>query len=294
MIPLFSSVQQNYQEYLNALPAFSRVMEIQARCEAAAEPKAGRPEEFKLRDSIRFEKVSFTYVEEEGTSAIHKLDLTISAGETTAIVGPSGAGKSTIADLTIGLIVPNQGHVLVDGVPLSAERVRSWRNQIGYVAQDTFLFNDTVRANLLWACPEANDKEIDQALKLAAAQEFVSRLPDGMETVLGDRGVRLSGGEKQRLALARALLRRPSLLILDEATSALDSENEKRIQSAIEELRGYVTILIITHRLSTIRGADVIHVLEQGRLIESGSWGTLVGKENGRFSELRRAQGISA
>jgi ATP-binding cassette subfamily C protein len=192
----------------------------------------------------------------------------------------------------MGLIVPDQGHVLVDGMPLGAERLQSWRDQIGYVAQDTFLFNDTVRANLLWAHPKASGEEIDQALGLAAADEFVSSLPEGLETVLGDRGVRLSGGERQRLSLARGLLRKPSLLILDEATSALDSENEKRIQSAIDDLHGSMTILIITHRLSTIRGADVIHVLENGRLVESGDWKTLGRRPASRFAALSRAQGI--
>jgi ATP-binding cassette, subfamily C, bacterial len=162
------------------------------------------------------------------------------------------------------------------------------------VAQDTFLFNDTVRANLLWACPGANDQEIDRALRLAAAEDFVRDLPEGKGTILGDRGVRLSGGERQRLALARALLRSPTLLILDEATSALDSENERHIQSAIEGLHGRMTILIITHRLSTIRRADVIHVLERGRLVESGDWETLLDKESGRFSVLAGAQDIGA
>jgi len=291
IIPLLSGGQQNYQQFLNDLPAFTGVVERQAQCEAAAEPRAERTEKVKLRDAIRFQEVSFAYGR-GGLLAITELDLKIRSGETTAIVGPSGAGKSTIADLVMGLLVPNQGRVLVDEAPLGPERMRSWRDQIGYVAQDTFLFNDTIRANLLWACPEANNQEISQALRLAAAEEFVSELPKGMETILGDRGVRLSGGERQRLALARALLRRPSLLILDEATSALDSENEKRIQGAIEELHGHMTILIITHRLSTVRGADVIYVLEEGRLVESGDWDALVGKESSRFAALCRAQDI--
>jgi ATP-binding cassette, subfamily C, bacterial len=160
------------------------------------------------------------------------------------------------------------------------------------VPQDTFLFHDTVRENLLWARPDAGDGEIRQALRLAAAEDFVSRLPEGMNTVLGDRGVRLSGGERQRLALARALLRKPSLLILDEATSNLDSENERRIQEAIEELHGSMTILIITHRLFTTRSADDIYVLEEGRLVESGDIDTLVTRKQGRFLELCKAQSI--
>jgi ATP-binding cassette subfamily C protein len=292
MIPLFNSVQQNYQELLNALPAFAGVMEIQARCEGAAESKDGHSEEVELREDIRFDSVSFAYSQGATAPAVHDLDLAMPAGKTTAIVGSSGAGKSTIADLVMGLITPDRGRVLVDRSVLDSRRIRSWRRQIGYVTQDTFLFNDTVENNLLWACPGASEEEVLEALRLAAAEEFVRRLPEGIQTELGDRGVRLSGGERQRLALARALLRKPSLLILDEATSALDSENERRIQSAIENLHGSMTILVITHRLPAIRGADVIHVLERGRLVESGSWGSLVGREDGRFSALCRAQGI--
>jgi ATP-binding cassette, subfamily C, bacterial len=290
MIPLFNSIQQNYQQYLNALPAFAVVTDIQARCQATAEPRVAASDVVEMREAIRFEQVWFSYEEGETLSAIQDLDLAIQFGETTAVVGQSGAGKSTIADLVMGLILPTKGRVLVDGKALSPELLKSWRNQIGYVAQDNFLLNDTVRANLLWASPDATEADTFRALKLAAA-EFVFELPAGMETILGDRGVRLSGGERQRLALARALLREPSLLILDEATSALDSENERRIQDAIEGLHGHMTILVITHRLSTIRGADVIHVLKQGRLVESGNWDDLISRD-GRFRALARAQGI--
>jgi ATP-binding cassette, subfamily C, bacterial len=291
MIPLFSKIQQSYQAYLGALPAFARTIEMQSSCEAAAElVSAG--EEIRLRRGVKFERVSFSYGNSEESSVIQDLDLIVGAGKTTAIVGSSGVGKSTVADLIMGLLKPYSGRVLVDGKLLTAGQINSWRAQIGYVAQDTFLFNDTVRANLLWARPGADDEAIKQALRSAAAEEFVSRLPDGLDTVLGDRGIRLSGGEKQRLALSRALLRRPSLLILDEATSALDSENERYIQSAIEELHGSMTILVITHRLATIRRADIIYVLERGRLVESGSWNTLIGREEGRFNALCKAQGI--
>jgi ATP-binding cassette subfamily C protein len=292
MMPLFGTLQQDYQEYVNEMPAFAGVMEMLARCEAAAEPKAGRAREIELREGVRLQGVSFAYELGENALAIRDLDLTIEAGKTIAIVGPSGAGKSTIADLVMGLILPSEGSVLVNGEPLSPELMHSWRSQIGYVGQETFLFNDTVRANLLWSRPDAGEEELWQALELADAEQFVRELPEGLETVLGDRGVRLSGGERQRLALARALLREPSLLILDEATSALDSENERRIQKAIERLHGTVTILVITHRLSTVRRADVIHVLEGGRLVESGDWEALVAEEGGRFRALARAQQI--
>lgn len=292
MMPLFSSLQNNCQAFANAMPAFAGVLSLLERCEAASEKKGGRPgREIELHRHVRLEEVSFSYGAEEKVPAIHDLSLEIEAGKTTAIVGSSGAGKSTVADLVMGLIKPTGGRVLVDERPLTPEYMDSWRDRIGYVTQDTFLFNDTIRANLLWASPAASDEEMERALKMAAATDFVSRLPHGIETVLGDRGVRLSGGEKQRLALARALLRRPSLLILDEATSALDSENERRIQRAIEELRGRMTILVITHRLSTIQSADVIHVLEHGRLVESGNWEALVSRMNGRFKTLSQAQG---
>ena len=291
VMPKLSSIQQNFQSFINMLPSFMRITEMQGLCEAAAEPKIDTIEELKFQHNIRFEKVFFTYDDQGKSPVINNLNLIIKAGETTAIVGPSGAGKSTIADLIMGLISPSHGQIFVDGMKLTAEQMKSWRKQVGYVPQDTFLFHDTLRANLLWARPDAKEEEIIQSLKFAAAQEFVKGLPKGLDTILGDRGILVSGGERQRIALARALLRKPSLLILDEATSSLDSENEKRIQNAIENLHGRVTILLISHRLSTIRVADVIQVIEAGRLVESGIWDELVAK-NGKLKELCAAQGI--
>ncbi|MFZ2471729.1 MAG: ATP-binding cassette domain-containing protein [Methanothrix sp.] len=219
------------------------------------------------------------------------INLKIPLGQTVGLIGPSGSGKSTMADLIIGLIRPVSGSIFVDDKALTQDRVKAWRKHIGYVSQDTFLFNDTVRANLLWACPEASEEDMNEALRLAAADEFVYRLQDGMNTLLGDRGVRLSGGERQRLALARALLRRPSLLILDEATSNLDSESEKRIQEAVESLHGSHTTFIITHRLSTLRNADTICILENGGIVEQGSWNDLLASK-GRFLGLCVIQGM--
>ncbi len=292
IIPKFSSIQQTYQYFINMLPSFANIMAIQTRCEAAAEREIDDPQEVNLQQCIEFRDVSFAYTD-DGQAAVNNINFVVNAAETTAIVGSSGAGKSTLADLIMGLILPREGQVLIDDVPLNAERLYAWRRHIGYVAQDTFLFNDTVRANLLWAYPTASDAEITAALRTAAAEDFVSQLPSGIETVLGDRGVRLSGGERQRLALARALLRQPAVLLLDEATSSLDSENERRIQDAIDALHGDMTIVIITHRLSTIRNADIIYVLEDGRIIESGDWATLSRKENGRFNELCQVQGVA-
>jgi ATP-binding cassette subfamily C protein len=290
VMPKFSNIQQSFQSLINMLPSFSRVIELQRRCEEAVEIDTQRYEKIDIGNGIRFNKVSFSY--DKNSPVIKDLDLTIKAGQTTAIVGPSGAGKTTVADLLMGLIVPNQGSILIDEKSFGPERMRAWREQIGYVPQDTFLFNDTVKSNLLWASPDANEDKINQTLRLAAAEEFVNSLPKGLDSILGDRGVLVSGGERQRIALARALLRKPSLLILDEATSSLDSENEKRIQNAIEKLHGQMTILVISHRLSTIRGADIIHVVEEGRLVESGTWDELISKENGRFHAFCKAQGI--
>ena len=290
VMPKFSSIQQSSQSFINMLPSFDRVMELQERCERAAETETQRYEKIDIGHGIRFNKVSFSY---DGNSRVIKgLDITIKAGQTTAIIGPSGTGKTTIADLLMGLIVPNEGSILIGEKEFGPERTRAWREQIGYVPQDTFLFNDTVKANLLWAKPDAKEEEIIQSLKSAATEEFISGLLRGLDTILGDRGVLVSGGERQRIALARALLRKPSLLILDEATSSLDSENEKQIQKAIEKLHGDMTILVISHRLSTIRGADIIHVIEDGRLVESGTWDELIVKENGKFYALCKAQGI--
>jgi len=292
IMPRLSGLHEHYQFLTNALPAFATFTEMQQRCKRSSESIAREREDIDLRDGLEFDRVSFGY--EPGVPVISELDLFIQAGRTTAILGPSGAGKSTIADLIISLITPDRGRLLIDGVPLTSEQMASWREQIGYVAQDTFLFHDSIRANLLWACPDASEEEMWRALRLAAAEGFVSELHDGLETIVGDRGLRLSAGERQRLALARALLRKPSMLILDEATSALDSKNELRIQNAIDELHGNMTIVIITHRLSTIRESDIVYVIENGTVIESGNWDQMLEREDSHFQTLYRAQRIDA
>ncbi|MEJ7810638.1 MAG: ABC transporter ATP-binding protein [Gemmatimonadaceae bacterium] len=296
LVPRFSDIQHTWQYFVNALPAFTRVSAMIERCEArgaaphAASPAAAPPT-LSLRRGVRFAGVGFRYRPDGDAYAVRDLDLDIPAGRTTAIVGPSGAGKSTVADLVLGLLTPETGTVSVDGAPLTPERVVAWRERIGYVPQDTFLLHDTVRANLLWARPGATEAQLRGALAQAAAEGFVTQLPQGLDTVIGDRGVLLSGGERQRLALARALLREPALLILDEATSALDSENERRILDAIERLHGCITTLLITHRLTAVRSADRIHVMEHGSLVESGAWDALLATD-GRLAALCRAQGI--
>ncbi|HKP74040.1 MAG TPA: ABC transporter ATP-binding protein, partial [Longimicrobiaceae bacterium] len=289
LVPRLQNLQQVHQMLLHDLPAYenvtARIEALDAEREQLAPGAGPQP----LAREIRFDRVSFVYPG-LNRAAVEGVELAIPARRTTAVVGPSGSGKSTLADLVMGLVRPTGGRVVVDGRELDEGWLRGWREGIGYVAQDTVLFHDSVRANLRWARPEATDDELWEALRASAADGFVAALPEGIGTVIGDRGVRLSGGERQRLALARALLRRPSLLILDEATSALDTENERRIRDAIAALHGRVTILLITHRLSSVRDADGIHVMEGGRLIESGDFSTLLALPRGRFRALWRTQ----
>lgn len=289
MIPNFSTIQRSYQYIINASPAFKTVTDLEKECLTAAEPKKA-DEEIEFTDTIKLEHINFSYHKEKDTFTIQDLNLTIKNGKTTALAGLSGAGKSTIIDIIMGFLKPDKGNIKVDQKKLTSQNLSSWRNKIGYVPQETFLFNDTIKNNLLVAEPEANDQKLREALTLASADKFVSKLPQGMETLIGDRGILLSGGERQRLALARALLRKPSLLILDEATSNLDSENEKRILNAIEKLHGEMTILTVAHRLSTIRQADIIYMIEKGTIVETGTWQSLLEKEKGKFKRLYQAQ----
>ena len=297
LVPMLTGLQRQLQSVLNLLPAVDRVDAMMAWLDDHAEdggrvdplqPEAAAPA---LERALRLERVGFGYAADDGEAVLHDVDLEVPAGHTVAIVGPSGGGKSTVADLVVGLLTPDRGWVSVDGVPLDGARVRAWRRRIGYVNQEPFLFNDTIRANLLLVREDANEDELRAALASASAA-FVDALPDGLDTVVGDRGVRLSGGERQRVALARAILRRPSLLVLDEATSALDPENERVIQEAIARMAGRQTILLIAHRLASVRGADTIYVLERGRVVERGGWDELVRRPGGRFRAMCRAQGL--
>ena len=306
--PRLAGLQSSFQQLMLAMPPFARVTRAIDDWEAAAEGVADNGARPHLERALILRGVRYEYSEPDDPPgrgqprsarvpsarppAIRDATLTIRAGATTAVVGPSGAGKSTLADLVLGLLSAQQGHVEVDGEALTPARARAWRERVGYVAQETYLFNDTIRANLRWAHPDATDEDIRAALALAAADGFVDALPDGLDTVVGERGRRLSCGERQRLTLARALLRRPELLVLDEATSSVDAENEREIQRAVESLRGRMTMLVITHRLATIRAADVIYVMDRGRIVDSGSFESLLHR-GGRFAALCRAQGLA-
>ena len=294
LVPRLTTVYERARALATTLPAFAAVVAMEERCLAAAAPAVGRAQAIDLTERIAFEHVTFDYREDGRSPAVR--DVTLHArrrrhdGHRRSVrVGQEHDGR--LAD------GPADAVRRADSRRRHAARaghLDAWRDQIGYVAQETFLFHESVRANLLWAKPDATEEDIWHALRLASADAFVRALPHGLDTVVGDRGVLVSGGERQRLSLARALLRRPALLILDEATSSLDSENEARIQQAIDQLHQQMTIVVITHRLSTIRGADMIHVVDRGRLVESGTWTDLVARRTGRFRELCEAQGIDA
>jgi subfamily B ATP-binding cassette protein MsbA len=237
-----------------------RAPEIQDRPGAAVLPP--------LQREIVFRGVSFAY--EQGRPVLHDIDLTVGRGEIVALVGPSGAGKSTLLNLLPRFYEVTGGAILIDGRDLREVTLASLRAQIGVVTQQTILFNDTVRYNVAYGSLAAPEEEILAALKSAHAYDFVASLPRGLDTVIGEQGVRLSGGERQRLAIARALLKDPPILILDEATSSLDSESEREVQQALDRLMVGRTTLVIAHRLSTVRNAQRIVVLEDGRVVESG------------------------
>jgi subfamily B ATP-binding cassette protein MsbA len=245
-----------------------------------------------LRASIRFENVGFTYPEAE-EPALAEVSFTIPRGGMVAIVGRSGAGKSTLLDLLLGFHEPQEGTILVDGTPLRELDKASWRSRLAAVGQDPYVFDASVRENILYGRPEASDEAVVAAARLACADGFIRDLPQGYDTVIGDRGVRLSGGQRQRLALARALVRDPDVLILDEATNALDSLTERACQEALERYAGERTVVVVAHRLSTIERADHIVVLDWGWLAEEGGFRELL-RAGGLFARMYEVQRLTA
>lgn len=288
LTPRVSDLQMSLHELNSLVPSMANIDRVAQLAKGLREREGGQPF-LGLQQAIQMRAVWFAYENEE--PILRGVNLDVRKGEMVAIVGTSGGGKTTIIDLLMGFLRPTQGEVLVDGVPLDGLSLNDWHGRIGYVPQDLHLFNDTVRANLLWGRPTATGEEIESVAKLVHAHEFIQGLPQGYDTVIGSRGVLLSGGQRQRLALARALLRKPELLILDEAMSALDAESEFLIQQTLDALVRRMSILVVAHRLATIQRADRIYVLEHGRIIESGSWEALT-MAQGRFNELRRLQAL--
>lgn len=292
--PRVTEIQASMEQIAATIPAFKSLLEMKSNCEKSKEIIGGKIyeeiEPLRIKKEIECKGVFFRYNQSESIYALQNINLTIPINSMTAIVGPSGAGKSTLIDILMGLNRPEAGDVLIDGDLLTKQNLMELRNSISYVSQEPFLFNATIRENLLLIKPNATEEQIMEALEFSAAAEFTSKLPMGIDTIVGDRGVKLSGGERQRLVIARAILRKPSILILDEATSALDTENESKIQEAIERLKGRMTIIVIAHRLSTIRNADKVIVLEKGRIIQQGQFNQLASEKSGMFNNLLKKQ----
>jgi len=232
---------------------------------------------------IKFDNVSFSY--EKGKEVIHNVSFEVKAGTTVALVGSSGSGKSTIAGLSATFLNPQKGVVSVDGQDLSRVKLASFRKHLGVVLQDEFLFEGTIRDNILFPRPDASEERLQEAVKAGYVNEFTDRFEDGLDTLIGERGVKLSGGQRQRIAIARAILAAPKVIILDEATSNLDTESEALIQKSLSQLVKNKTTIVIAHRLSTIKKADQILVIEDGRIAEQGTHDELILKE-GRYFDL--------
>ena len=267
--PRFMGMQGAVQQLLVDLPAWGAITRLRDDLQAQQDPAMeGSDPAPAPRDEIRLDRVSWRFPG-EAREAVSDCSLTLRAGELTVLVGPSGAGKTSMADIVMGLLEPQKGAVLVDGTALRPGQLRRWRDRTGYVAQEPFMINGTIRENMAIAAGgPVDDERIFRALDLASAG-FVRNLPAGLDTMMGDRGALLSGGERQRIAVARALLREPDVLVLDEATSALDWENEEALIRAIDGLRGRMTVLAITHRPAISRAADAVFVMEAGRVVAS-------------------------
>jgi ATP-binding cassette subfamily C protein len=266
-----AQIQQGFQQLANTLPVYEKVVELEQELATLppAVPAQAAPKPV-LDGSVAFENVSFLHAadgENGEPRGVHNLSLAIAAGEASGIGGPSGAGKTTFADLLVGLFPPQQGRIAVSGLALEGATLAAWRDGISYISQDPFLFHDTVRRNLAWAAPEASEAEMWQALALANAEDLGRRMERGLDTVVGERGTLVSGGERQRLALARAILRKPRLMVLDEATNAIDLAAEREVLARLQALTPRPTIVVIAHRPESLAGCGRVIRLEEGRLL---------------------------
>ncbi len=275
--PLFSALNGTLVGFMASQGSMSSVSDLLRR-EDKPYFEDGKQAFTGLQRSIRFESVDFAY--SPGEPILHGITVSIERGKTIALVGASGAGKTTLADLLPRFYDPTQGRILVDGVDLRSFKINTLRQRMAIVSQDTFIFNTTVKENIVYGVDEASDtdQKVYKVAQMANALDFILDMPQGFDTVLGERGVRLSGGQRQRIAIARAMLRNPDILILDEATSALDSMTEKLIQDSLEKLSKGRTVVVIAHRLSTIADADKVVVLEQGRIVEQGKYQDLISR----------------
>lgn len=286
ILPLIGNMIGKKLALDNFFPSYEQILKLRELAEKTAQPSGKMPFN-KLHREVVIKEATFAYPNH--APVLTGINVTIPKGNMVAFVGSSGAGKSTLIDIIMGFNQPCRGEVLIDGMSLNRIDIVAYRRRIGYVPQDSLLFNMSINDNLLWAKSDASRDEIHSACKLANAHEFIRDLPQKYDTIVGDRGVRLSGGQVQRIALARAVLRNPEILILDEATSSLDTQSERLIQQAVENISKATTVIAIAHRLSTIVNADYIYLLEMGRVVEEGSYLELTQK-NGKFKQMAKLQ----
>jgi ATP-binding cassette subfamily B protein len=275
----FAVLGEVYGDLLRAAGATERLMELLSSRSPIESPSNPAPAPVQLAGSaIKFEAINFHYPSRPNQAALSDFSLAVQPGQTVAIVGPSGAGKSTVFQLLLRFYDPNSGRIVLDGVATRSMALLDLRQRIGIVPQDAVIFSSSALENIRYGKPGASDDEVKAAAQAAFAHEFISALPEGYDTFLGERGVRLSGGQRQRIAIARAMLKNPPLLLLDEATSALDAESERMVQAALESAMRDRTTLVIAHRLATVQKADLIVVLDHGRLVEQGTHAELVAR----------------
>ena len=276
-------------EMQRAAGATERLIELLNSEDVVKDPEAPDQLDFPVRGELEFEKISFFYPSRPNIAALDTLSLKVESGETIALVGPSGAGKSTIFQLLMRFFDPTSGRIMLDGKPISSLKREDFRKHLSIVTQDPVIFGTSAMENIRFGRPDASDKEVIEAAKAAAAHNFLEMLPDGYESFVGEQGVMLSGGQKQRLAIARAILRDAPILLLDEATSALDAESEFAVQEAVEALARTRTTIIIAHRLATVKKADRIVVVDEGKIVAQGTHSELV-SQGGLYARLAKLQ----